>query len=76
MSKDPAIGKRSNPTANTGLSTDKENALFDVTQWRKEQQYRSDQLILLTDMLRELKILNIQIQNITGERIADEDIGR
>ena len=76
MSKDPAIGKRTNPTPDTGLSTDHEGALFDVTQWRKEHAPKKidDLNELMNKMLLELRRLNLHMSIITEEELNETDI--
>ena len=61
MSKDPAIGKRANATPDTGLSTDKEGSLFDVTEWRQLQGLHGTTNELLRDVVQELRTLNLKI---------------
>ena len=64
MSQDPAIGKRDNPTPDTGLSTDREGSLFDVTEWRKLQGLHGYNSELLRGILSELQDLNLKLNEV------------
>ena len=58
---DPAIGDRPNPSPNTGLSTDSDGNLFDVTEWRQLQGLHGTTNELLRDVIQELRTLNLKI---------------
>ena len=68
MSTDPAIGKRVNRTPDTGLSTDKDGALFDVTEWRQLQGLHGTTNELLRQILQEMNDLNSKLEEVLSCR--------
>ena len=68
MSKDLAIGKRANPTPDTGLSTDREGNLFDVTEWRQLHGLHGTTNELLRQILSEMNELNSKLEEVLSCR--------
>ena len=57
-----------------GIALDKDNAVFDVTEWRKAMKRINADHTVFNEMLDQLKINNLYLSHISGENFSHKDI--
>ena len=75
QSRNKIKGKRNNQLAQNGLLYDKNGNTFDFTQWHIDHSpdFMRANLEIQSQILQELKTLNLYMQVITDENISCED---